>query len=112
LGRRSSRVVCGRKKIKFHREARIDLKEAKALYRHHSPLTAAAFAREVEAAVLRCATAQTAPRQYPAGEHGTREHVLPWRFPYTIVYRAHPGWVVIVAVAHQSREPGYWRDRK
>lgn len=33
------------------------------------------------------------------------------RFPYTLVYREHPGGPRIYAVAHQHREPGFWRAR-
>jgi plasmid stabilization system protein ParE len=33
------------------------------------------------------------------------------RFPYTIVYEIIDNEIVIVAVAHQSRKPGYWRER-
>jgi plasmid stabilization system protein ParE len=32
-------------------------------------------------------------------------------FPYLIVYRHSAKRVEIVAVAHGSREPGYWLDR-
>jgi hypothetical protein len=34
------------------------------------------------------------------------------RFPYSIIYRQDPGGIVIVAIAHQRRTPGYWRRRK
>jgi plasmid stabilization system protein ParE len=33
------------------------------------------------------------------------------RFPFSIVYEILDKEIVIVAVAHQSRKPGYWRDR-
>lgn len=33
------------------------------------------------------------------------------RFPYSIVYRDESDRVLIVAIAHQSRRPGYWRRR-
>lgn len=33
------------------------------------------------------------------------------RFPYFVVYRDRSDCVEIVAVAHQSRRPGYWRSR-
>lgn len=33
------------------------------------------------------------------------------RFPYFVVYRHREDLVEIVAVAHQSRRPGYWRAR-
>lgn len=33
------------------------------------------------------------------------------RFPYSIVYYLSKGHIRILAVAHQSRKPGFWRDR-
>jgi plasmid stabilization system protein ParE len=33
------------------------------------------------------------------------------RFPYSIVYRVKTDVVEVVAVAHQRRRPGYWRER-
>ena len=33
------------------------------------------------------------------------------RFPFTLVYYEPPAGLRIVAVAHQSRKPGYWRGR-
>lgn len=33
------------------------------------------------------------------------------RFPYTIVYRVREHDIYVVAVAHTSRRPGYWKDR-
>lgn len=42
--------------------------------------------------------------------HGRRLMPL-HRFPYSIVYRAEGDSVRIVAFAHQSRRPGYWRGR-
>jgi len=32
------------------------------------------------------------------------------RFPYIVVYRVRKGEILVVAVAHTSREPGYWED--
>jgi len=40
----------------------------------------------------------------------TRRVLVPG-FPYQIVYRLSPAEIVIVAVAHLSRRPGYWRSR-
>ena len=33
------------------------------------------------------------------------------RFPYFVVYRDHPSSVEVLAFAHQSRRPGYWKTR-
>ena len=32
-------------------------------------------------------------------------------FPYGLIYRVRADSVEIIAVAHDSRRPGYWRDR-
>jgi plasmid stabilization system protein ParE len=33
------------------------------------------------------------------------------RFPFDVIYYLSNNKIVIIAVAHQSRRPGYWRDR-
>ncbi|WP_018293521.1 type II toxin-antitoxin system RelE/ParE family toxin [Mariprofundus ferrooxydans] len=32
-------------------------------------------------------------------------------FPYALLYRTRPTEIIIVAVMHQHRKPGYWRNR-
>ena len=44
------------------------------------------------------------------GKSGTRRLVLR-RFPFLLVYVLVEGEPLIVAFAHQRREPGYWADR-
>jgi hypothetical protein len=34
------------------------------------------------------------------------------RFPYDVVVVDRPDEYLVVAIAHQSRRPGYWRDRQ
>lgn len=45
-----------------------------------------------------------------AGSRGAKRLVLK-RFPYNVVVREFPEEIVVVAVAHHSRRPGYWRKR-
>ncbi|HUX31490.1 MAG TPA: type II toxin-antitoxin system RelE/ParE family toxin [Thiobacillus sp.] len=33
-------------------------------------------------------------------------------FPFDLVYRIYPGKIVIIAIANQSRRPGYWVGRQ
>ncbi len=33
------------------------------------------------------------------------------KFPYSLVYRVQGEVITVIAVAHQSREPGYWAGR-
>jgi plasmid stabilization system protein ParE len=43
-------------------------------------------------------------------QSGTRR-VLLHRFPYSVVYKVLDDRILVVALAHQSRRPGYWRAR-
>jgi plasmid stabilization system protein ParE len=45
-----------------------------------------------------------------SADRQTRRTLVP-RFPYQIVYRLRPDEIVIVAVAHLKRRPGYWKTR-
>jgi hypothetical protein len=45
-----------------------------------------------------------------AGSRGAKRLVLR-RFPYDIVVRESSQEIIVVAIAHQSRRPGYWRNR-
>lgn len=39
------------------------------------------------------------------------QRVVTERFPYKIAYQALPNYVLVLAVAHASREPLYWAQR-
>jgi toxin ParE1/3/4 len=45
-----------------------------------------------------------------AGRRGAKRLGLR-RFPYDIIVRQIGDEIVVIAFAHQSRRPGYWRDR-
>lgn len=34
------------------------------------------------------------------------------RFPYSLLYRVNPDEIVVMAVMHLRRRPGYWRGRR
>ena len=42
---------------------------------------------------------------------GQTRRVLVARFPYQVVYRLRPTEIVIAAIAHLKRRPGYWASR-
>ena len=33
------------------------------------------------------------------------------KFPYSIVFTIEPSLILVIAVAHAKRKPGYWHDR-
>jgi plasmid stabilization system protein ParE len=92
----------------FHPEAEAELEDASHFYESRMLGLGKSFAAEVERTIHLI-------REFPdAGSPAglTRRRVLVARFPYSVVYRHDAGSIVIVAVAHQRRRPGYWRQRK
>jgi toxin ParE1/3/4 len=53
---------------------------------------------------------ERAPETWPSHHHDTHR-VLLRRFPYEVIYKIYPDVVLIIAVAHCKRKPGYWRHR-
>ena len=50
------------------------------------------------------------PKSWPLLEDDVRRRVV-GVFPYSIIFIEHDNVIVIVAIMHDSREPGYWRKR-
>jgi plasmid stabilization system protein ParE len=94
-------------RIRFHPAAAAEVEAAVQWYAERSPIAARAFVAEVNACVERVAEA---PDRWPSYVHGTRRYLFP-HFPFSLVYRVRNGDLEIVAVAHHSRRPGYWRSR-
>jgi plasmid stabilization system protein ParE len=93
----------------IHPEAEAELGDAALYYAQHaSRLVAEAFLAEYE----RVRDLLIENQQRGAhGEFGMRVYHFD-RFPYTLVYEAdESAGPQIYAVAHQSREPGYWSAR-
>ena len=67
----------------------------------------AEFVAEVESAI---ATIEDNPTFYAELDDGIRRCLVN-RFPYALLYSIEPDRVLILAVMHTSRRPGYWRNR-
>jgi toxin ParE1/3/4 len=96
-------------RVLFHRLAAREYRSAKIWYRDRSVEIAQRFAVGVDRAADRIATdAESLPRLT-----GAYRYVRVARFPYVLVHRRVDSSVVmVVAVAHTSRRPGYWRRRR
>ena len=94
-------------KVRFHPHAHAELRAARNWYQERSPLSAIAFAQSFDTALSRVIES---PNGYPAADHGTRKFVLQ-RFPFNVFYLARETEIIVVAVAHQKRRPGYWSSR-
>jgi hypothetical protein len=51
------------------------------------------------------------PLDRSAGSKGARKLIL-HKFPFSLIVHELPASIVVVALAHHSRKPGYWRSRK
>ena len=95
--------------VSFNRLATKDYREARNYYAARSPATSARFIKAVDAAVKRIIQA---PDSLPVVS-GKYRRVRVEEFPHSLVfYERAEHDVRIVAVAHPSRRPGYWRRRE
>lgn len=91
----------------IHHDARAEYIESYAWYHERGSHIAEAFEREVEHALE---ALQEFPDRWP-------EYVGPWRriflrrFPFGIVYRVIEKQIVVIAIMHTKRKPGYWQKR-
>ena len=94
--------------VVLHPAAQREYTAAIAWYQQRSERAARLFVAEVERVV---AIIAAQPDRYGWYEEPFHEAGLR-RYPYSLIYRVEPsGEILIVAVAHASREPGYWQDR-
>ena len=92
----------------FHPEASAELEEALAFYESRVAGLGKSFAAEVQRTVT--LIRQFPDTGFPVGP--SRQRVLVPRFPYSVVYKRNQESIVILAISHQRRRPGYWRQRK
>jgi len=93
--------------IEFHAEAAEEY-DAADWYLERSPDAALKFDAEVNRAL---AEIVRAPRSWAKGAYSTRRFLLS-RFPFILIYRERVATEIqIVAVAHTSRKPKYWKGR-
>jgi plasmid stabilization system protein ParE len=92
-------------------EAEEELAEAAAYYEARQPGLGVELVLEMDAAL---ATIADNPQAFPRWRDDRiyRKHVLR-RFPYIVFYVHVPGDddVLVVAIAHSKRRPGYWLSR-
>ena len=50
------------------------------------------------------------PNRFPKCDDRHRFFLMR-KYPFQIIYRIHDGRLVLIAIAHTSREPNYWANR-
>jgi plasmid stabilization system protein ParE len=86
-----------------------ELTEAVRWYESRRSGLGAELLDDVDEAILRLAANPSAGHLLSTDRHTRR--ILLVRFPYQLVFRVRTTEIVVVAVAHLKRRPGYWKSR-
>ncbi len=93
--------------IDFLPEADHEMFEAARYYQSLSSGLGDDYLDEVERAVH---SIETSPQTWPVLEGDFRRRLVR-RFPFGVIYRIEPDKILIIAVAHLRKKPGYWENR-
>jgi len=96
------------KPVVFLPDAEEEMLQAAVYYESQSSGLGIDYLSKVERAVQ---AIEESPMTWPIVEGELRRRLVR-RFPFGILYRIDPEEIVIVAVAHLRRKPGYWRERR
>ena len=85
----------------------MEFEEAVRYYRARGRHLGGRFASEVRTAIRRILAT---PERWRVLDEDVRR-CLVRVFPYSVLYTVERDYVLIIAVAHARREPGYWKHR-
>jgi plasmid stabilization system protein ParE len=94
-------------RIEFHPEALAEFEDAARYYANCRDGLELRFIACVEFALSHI---QKTPGRWRIFEDDVRR-CLTRVFPYAVLYTIEPDYILIIAVMHCHREPGYWRHR-
>lgn len=94
-------------RYEFHPEALDEYEDAARYYAGCQAGLELRFIACVESAFRQVSEAPDRWRSFEEDVRRCLVHV----FPYAVLYTIEPDYVLIIAVMHCSREPGYWRHR-
>ena len=96
------------KRILFHPEALAEAKAAFAWYAQRSHGASESFLREIDRGIEKINQDPLARSEF---KPGFRRYLLRI-FPFSLIYTINDsGIILIIAVAHARRKPGYWKIR-
>lgn len=95
------------KPVRLSAEAGVELAETAGFYDERQIGLGAAFISEFVKATRLIQQFPSSGR--PIGNRMRR--ILTNRFPYAIIYLEYRDETLVVAIAHTSRRPGYWKSR-
>jgi len=109
LGRRLDTRYLARqmKRIEFRPEAIEEAQEAYEWYKERNFAVSNRFKVLLEEKIVQISES---PHLFKQDIESTRRGLL-GRFPYKIIFKKYKEYILIIAVAHGNRSPGYWRNR-
>jgi hypothetical protein len=93
--------------IIFHPDVALEVKASYRWYQGQAEGLGDDFLYELESA---CQAIAALLETWPKFKINYRRFLLS-KFPFAIIYRMKKGVIFVVAVMHNSRKPGYWRER-
>lgn len=99
-------------KIRILKQAVEEAEAAARWYETERQSLGAEFSAAIETAIdiIEDGFLPLSPMPGNSGRNGAKRLILR-RFPYDVVVVRNDDELIIVAFAHHSRKPGYWRDR-
>ena len=94
-------------RLEFHPDALAEFEDAARFYAGCQVGLELRFIAVVEHALQRIVDA---PGSWPVLDEDIRR-CLTRVFPYAVLYSVETDFVLIIAIMHSHREPGYWRKR-
>lgn len=98
-------------RVRYLAEALAEYQAAAVWYGERNSDASEAFADAIERAEAVICEVPRAWPPWPGARAGVHRYLVTG-FPYSIAYELHDEDVVILAVAHQHRRPGYWFARE
>ena len=95
------------KQLRFHPDAESEMIEAAAWYEAQQTDLGKRFLTCVQDALNRV---ELNPALYPVVDNDVRR-CLTSTFPFGVLFRIKEDMIVIMAVMHLHRDPGYWKNR-
>jgi plasmid stabilization system protein ParE len=89
-------------------EAQIDIREAARWYEDREPDLGLRFLGQIRTSLQHI---NHNPLMFPIIEDDVRRALL-HKFPYSIYFLNEHDGVVVIAVLHQHRQPGWWKSRR
>lgn len=94
--------------IRFHPDVKHEIRASYLWYESQSEGLGDCLLRELEDSFT---LIQEAPHIWPKKREVFSRYVVQ-RFPFSIYYAVEDNTIIVYAVAHTSREPYYWDERK